>query len=66
MPNEIYLTRDVYELPSVAELLQTSFSVEPHRANLRGIHEEMPVFRVTPLRREGGRSLQAEPAISGV
>jgi class 3 adenylate cyclase len=64
--NEIYLTRDIYDLPGVAELLQTSFSVEPQLANLRGIHEEMPVFRVTPVRREGRRPLQAEPAHSDV
>ncbi len=52
--NEIYLTRDIYELPGVAEFLQTSFSVEPQLANLRGIHEEMPVFQVTSLRSGGG------------
>lgn len=46
--NEIYLTRDIYELPGVAELLKTSFSVEPGLARLRGIHDEMPVFRVLP------------------
>ena len=46
--NEIYLTRDIYELPGVAELLKTSFSVEPRLARLRGIHEQMPVFRVMP------------------
>ncbi len=52
--NEIYLSRDVYELPGIAELLQASFSVEPQCANLRGIHEEMPVFRVTPTRSGDG------------
>jgi class 3 adenylate cyclase len=51
--NEIYLTRDIYELPGVAELLQASFRVEPQLANLRGVHEEMPVFRVMPLRSGG-------------
>jgi class 3 adenylate cyclase len=64
--NEIYLTRDIYELPNVAELLQTSFSVEPHLANLRGIHEKMPVFRVTPLRSGDGGPPQAQPANCGL
>ncbi len=60
--NEIYLTRDIYELPGVTELLQASFCVEPQLANLKGIHEEMPVFRVTPLRSGGGGPPQAQPA----
>jgi class 3 adenylate cyclase len=46
--NEIYLTRDVYELPGVAEILQPSFAVESSLASLRGIHEQMSVFRATP------------------
>ena len=60
--NEIYLTHDVYELPGMAERLLASFSVEPLLANLRGIHEEMPVFRVTPSQGGGGGAPQAEPA----
>ena len=60
--NQIYLTHDVYELPGMAERLLAPFSVEPLRANLRGIHEEMPVFRVTPLQSGGGGAPQAEPA----
>src|SRR5919107_5985684 len=60
--NEIYLTRDIYEVPGVTELLQACFCVEPQLANLRGIHEEMPVFQATLLRSGGGGSPQAEPA----
>ena len=48
--NELYLTRDVYDLPEVAQLVADSFVVEPRRARLRGMHEEMPVFQVKPAR----------------
>jgi class 3 adenylate cyclase len=64
--NEIYLTRDIYERPGVTELLQASFCVEPQLANLRGIHEEMPVFQATLLRSGGGGSPQAKPANPGL
>jgi class 3 adenylate cyclase len=46
--NEIYLTREVYEVPEVAALLQPSFTIEPRLARLRGIQEEMLVFRAKP------------------
>lgn len=46
--SEIWLTRDVYELPGVAAILRPSFVVESSLASLRGIHERMSVFRATP------------------
>jgi class 3 adenylate cyclase len=51
--NEICLSQDVYEAPGVADLLR-SFVVEPRLAHLRGVHQEMPVFRVAS-RRVAGR-----------
>jgi class 3 adenylate cyclase len=46
--NEIYLTQDIYETPGVAELLESDFSIEPQHAHLRGVRQDMRVFRVTP------------------
>lgn len=51
--NEIYLTRDIYDLPGVAELLQP-FSVERRLASLKGVYEGLPVFRVTPTQAVAG------------
>jgi class 3 adenylate cyclase len=44
--NEIYLTRDTYELPGIATLIPPSFAVEPRTASLRGIQQDMAVFRI--------------------
>ncbi|MGH6923439.1 MAG: DUF5939 domain-containing protein [Propylenella sp.] len=54
--DEIFLSRDVYETDAVKEML-TPFRVEPRSAQLRGVHEEIPVFRV-----EAEASAQASPA----
>jgi class 3 adenylate cyclase len=43
--DEIFLSKDVYETATVKELL-TPFRVEPQNARLRGVHEEIPVYRV--------------------
>jgi class 3 adenylate cyclase len=43
--DEIFLSKDVYETEAVKEML-TPFRVEPRNARLRGVHEEVPVFRV--------------------
>jgi class 3 adenylate cyclase len=43
--DEIFLSKDVYETAAVKELL-TPFRVEPQNARLRGVHEEIPVYRV--------------------
>jgi class 3 adenylate cyclase len=49
--SEIYVTRDIYDVPEVAELLSGTFNAEPRLASLRGIHEEVPVFRLRPALR---------------
>jgi class 3 adenylate cyclase len=46
--DEIFVTRDIYDLPEVAGLFSGSFTVELRRAKLRGVHEEMPVYQVKP------------------
>ena len=46
--NEIYLTQDIYETAGVVEFLRAAFTVEPQLAKLRGVHQDMQVFRVTP------------------
>jgi class 3 adenylate cyclase len=43
--DEIILSKDVYERAAVKELL-TPFRVEPQNARLRGVHEQIPVYRV--------------------
>lgn len=48
--NEIYLTSDVYEFPGIAELLHASFRIETRLANLRCVHEEMLVYKISPRR----------------
>jgi class 3 adenylate cyclase len=52
--SEIYVTRDIYDVPEVAELLSGTFNAEPRLASLRGIHEEVPVFRLRPSRQAPG------------
>ena len=55
---EIYLTRAVRDAPGVGELL-SSFEVEARTTRLRGIDQEVPVFRVAPR-------LAAEAGLAGV
>ena len=43
--DEIMLSRDVYETAAVKELLRP-FRVDPQNARLRGVNEEIPVYRV--------------------
>jgi class 3 adenylate cyclase len=43
--DEIILSKDVYETAAVKELL-IPFRVVRQNARLRGVHEEIPVFRV--------------------
>lgn len=44
-PEEIYLTEEAYSFDGVQEVL-TSFAVEPKRARLKGVQEEVQVYRV--------------------
>ena len=44
--NEIYLSQDIYEAAGVAEKVPAAFSVERRLAHLKGIHENMSVYRV--------------------
>lgn len=44
---EIYLTREVHDAPGVAALL-APLAVETKAARLKGVGQEVPVFRVTP------------------
>jgi class 3 adenylate cyclase len=55
---EIYLTRAVRDAPGVGELL-SSFEVEARTTPLRGVDQEVPVFRVAPR-------LAAEAGLAGV
>ena len=43
--DEIILSKDVYETAAAKELL-TPFRMKPQNARLRGVHEEIPVYRV--------------------
>ena len=43
--DEIFLSKDVYETATVKELL-APFRVEPQNARLRGVHVDIPVYRV--------------------
>jgi class 3 adenylate cyclase len=45
--NEIYLSEDIRKSEGVDELL-TSAVVEPKTARLRGVEQEIPVFRIAP------------------
>jgi len=45
--DEIYVSKDVYDAPGVGERL-SPFSVEPKTAQLRGVQQEVPVFRIIP------------------
>jgi len=45
--NEIYLSQDIYESDGVAELLESSV-IEARTAQLRGVEQEIPVFRIPP------------------
>ncbi len=44
---EIYLTREVHDAPGVAALL-APLAVETKAARLKGVGQQVPVFRVTP------------------
>lgn len=43
---EIYITEDVYSYPRVQELLR-GLNAAPENARLKGIHEEMKVYKIT-------------------
>lgn len=45
--NEIYLSEDIYASEGVAELLKSTV-VEAKAAQLRGVEQEIPVFRIGP------------------
>ena len=45
--DEIYVTKEVFDAPGVREPL-SAFHVEPKSAQLRGVRQEVPVFRVVP------------------
>lgn len=46
--DEIYLSQEVYDSAGVGEQL-AAFRVEPKTARLRGVNQEIPVFRVAPI-----------------
>lgn len=50
--DEIYVSQDVYEAAAVGEAL-AGFTVEAQIAKLKGVHQDMPVFRVSMLPPEG-------------
>jgi len=43
--DEIFVSQDVYEAAGVRDELKL-FAVEPKMAQLRGVQQELPVFRV--------------------
>ncbi len=45
--DEIFVSKDAYDSSEVKEAL-AAFQVEPQSAKLRGVNEEVPVFRVEP------------------
>jgi class 3 adenylate cyclase len=45
--DEIFVSQDVYDSADVKEAL-AAFQVQPQSARLRGVNEEIPVFRVEP------------------
>jgi class 3 adenylate cyclase len=45
--NEIYVSEDIYESDGVGALLESSL-VEAKTARLRGVEQEIPVFRIAP------------------
>lgn len=45
--DEIYVSQDVFEAAGVRDEL-ASFTIEPRTAQLRGVQQELPVFRVGP------------------
>jgi class 3 adenylate cyclase len=47
--DEVYLSKDVYDAADVKALL-TDLAVVPVTAQLRGVQQEVPVFRVSPVR----------------
>ena len=46
--DEIVLTMDVYEIAAVRQLLEP-FKVETEKAHLKGLQEEIAVYRVTQI-----------------
>jgi class 3 adenylate cyclase len=46
--NEIYLSEDIYSSEGVGKLLESS-SVEAKSARLRGVDQDIPVFRIAPV-----------------
>ncbi|MBI4664820.1 MAG: adenylate/guanylate cyclase domain-containing protein [Nitrospinae bacterium] len=44
--DEVYITSDVYEYPGVGALL-TAMKVEPGKATIKGLAEEMQVYRIS-------------------
>src|SRR3954468_10407784 len=45
--DEIYISQDVYEAAGVDGAL-TGFPVDPHTAKLRGVNQDLRVFRIAP------------------
>jgi class 3 adenylate cyclase len=45
--DEIYISQDVYEAVGVDAALH-GFTVDPHLAKLRGVHQDLRVFRIAP------------------
>jgi class 3 adenylate cyclase/predicted RNA-binding Zn-ribbon protein involved in translation (DUF1610 family) len=48
---EIYITDDIYNYPGVRDLLK-DFNIVPDKARLKGVQEEMKVYRITDKMRE--------------
>jgi class 3 adenylate cyclase len=49
--DEIYVTDDVYNYPRVRDLLK-DFNIVPDKARLKGVQEEMKVYKITDKMRE--------------
>ncbi|MFL4245769.1 adenylate/guanylate cyclase domain-containing protein, partial [Escherichia coli] len=45
--DEIYISQDVHEAAGVGDAL-TNFTVDPHTTKLRGVNQDVHVFRIAP------------------
>jgi class 3 adenylate cyclase len=48
--DEIYISQDVYEATGVGDAL-SDFTVDPHTTKLRGVNQDVRVFRIAPASR---------------
>jgi hypothetical protein len=50
---EVYVSEEIYQAPGVQEFLG-KFEIIPGRAHLKGIHNEMQVYKILSSDRESG------------